>query len=83
MMPGRWVQTWEPLELSDDDIELAKMAGSIVVDSGTRPLPRIERDDGYLVHVICDGSRDHVLSYGREMRCSERRCVINKKNEKV
>lgn len=52
----------------------------ISVDSGTYPLPRIpiEEDSKIIHHVICEGSREHVLAWMRGgPTCSEPNCEIN------
>jgi hypothetical protein len=46
-------------------------------------LPRIELPDGWLRHIVCEGSREHVISYslidGKGVtHCSEPRCEINR-----
>ena len=52
---------------------------SIYCEPGTWPLPRVEKDDGSIEHVCCDGSREHVLYWTSQGRfCTEERCEINK-----
>lgn len=36
-------------------------------------------EDGYIEHLICEGSRRHVLSWDTKgVRCSEKNCEYNK-----
>jgi hypothetical protein len=44
------------------------------------PFGEIEKGDGTVEHLICEGSRRHVLSWDtRGEHCSEPRCEINKR----
>lgn len=44
-----------------------------------KALPRIRKPNGSLEHIICEGSREHVLSYSNlGTRCSEPECEINR-----
>ena len=46
------------------------------------PLCEIEKDDGMVEHLLCYGSRRHVVSYSENgCRCSVNRCEINKVRE--
>ncbi len=60
----------------------------MICPPGTRPLPRIELEDGSVEHINCDGSYEHVLSWSYhdngwkswvEERCSEPKCEINRR----
>jgi len=54
----------------------------ICVEPGTSPLPRVEKGDGTIHHVVCYGSHDHVISWSSEgERCSEPDCEINHKKD--
>lgn len=59
----------------------------LVMDEQTFPLlkgyfnrlPRIRNPDGSLKHIVCEGSRDHVISYSKKgQHCSEPECEINR-----
>jgi hypothetical protein len=47
------------------------------------PFGEIKKGDGTVEHLICEGSRRHVLSWDAKGEyCSEPRCEINKRLEK-
>lgn len=53
-------------------------------DEKDMPIGEIEKEDGMVEHLICDGSRRHVLSWDTNgEHCSEPRCEINKPKSKV
>jgi predicted GNAT family N-acyltransferase len=46
------------------------------------PYAEIENGDGTVEHLVCEGSRRHVISWDRKgIHCSEPRCEINKRME--
>ena len=64
------------------------MSDTIFHDGSRHWLPREDASvPGWIKHVHCEGSRDHVLSYSLYenwrgsraiRRCSEPKCIINK-----
>jgi hypothetical protein len=45
-------------------------------------LPRIVNRDGSIKHIVCEGSRQHVLWWDtRGSHCSEKDCEINRRAE--
>ena len=46
------------------------------------PIGEIEKEDGTIEHLCCNGSRRHVLWWDTQgTHCSESRCEINHKNK--
>lgn len=44
------------------------------------PINEIEKEDGTVQHLICNGSRRHVVSWDSNgTHCNEPRCEINKR----
>ncbi|PKR82463.1 hypothetical protein [Heyndrickxia camelliae] len=36
-------------------------------------------EDGFEKHIICEGAREHVLSFSTNgIKCSEKNCVVNR-----
>jgi hypothetical protein len=48
------------------------------------PWCEIEKEDGKVHHLVCEGSRRHVISYDTHgNHCSEPRCEINKPKQPI
>ena len=60
------------------------MRGDIVkIYNSKKDMPKgeIEKEDGTVEHLVCNGSRRHVLWWDTNgEHCIEPRCEINKKN---
>lgn len=55
---------------------------TITAKPGTWPLPRERKTDGRLHHVVCQGSREHVLWWDSlGTHCSEAECEVNAEAE--
>ena len=56
----------------------------VSVESPGIGLPRIPASvDGYVKHVLCEGAREHVVSYDSAgPRCSVENCILNQRRNK-